>query len=485
MRADDDEVKWFYDLLGWAIVDARAKTGDENYLAFLCNARTLFCKVYDFLNPEDDLKKVKKRIDEVKKQIANGNAPWSVIRNPLSVKKKSRNRKIIKSSNRKIINGEMEESPEIVLDDLLMFADWKLKHKDYKTAGTNYYLASLIATGTFANLEYDGTTAKNAAIIGMINSNFKNQKSEIRNLQLNDASFRSAELTLKLYLSATNDEQRAEYNTEAAMDILPQANSSILKFIQKEFVRNLKMYNFDKLLKLYNNYDSRTIAMPFNMQRKWYKVNIAVGKTKESFQIAINNLIHKENQFTRLFIIDFCVNNYSWADKVMLNDFLKVACNSVIFIALYNPYIGLIKIGTAINNYPDYVKTELKLRNLLLSKNIQPAYNCLINECQNVRQAGYLLQKSQIMLCLGKTDDAFNAAYSAYLQRNKLCKEIGGIWNIYPTFETELMEASLQLNQTNILLKYSKLLHKCEKKALRTGFYSSLKKIKNSVYYNY
>ena len=85
MRADDDEVKWFYDLLGWAIVDARAKAGDENYLAFLCNARTLFCKVYDFLNPEDDLEKVKKRIDVVKRQIANGDAPWSVNRNPLSV----------------------------------------------------------------------------------------------------------------------------------------------------------------------------------------------------------------------------------------------------------------------------------------------------------------------------------------------------------------------------------------------------------------
>ncbi len=66
MRADDDEVKWFYDLLGWAIIDARAKAGDENYLAFLCNARTLFCKVYDFLDKEDDLKKVKKRIDVVK-----------------------------------------------------------------------------------------------------------------------------------------------------------------------------------------------------------------------------------------------------------------------------------------------------------------------------------------------------------------------------------------------------------------------------------
>ena len=169
------KVKWFYDLLGWAIVDARAKAGDEEYLAFLCNARTLFCKVYDFLNPEEDLKKVKKRIDIVKEQIAAGNAPWSVVRNPLSVKR-NRKKKELKPSNLKISkSGEMEKTPEIILEDLLMQADWKIKQGDFKKAETNYYLASLIATGKFANLEYDGTYTENAAIIGMINTDLKNQ----------------------------------------------------------------------------------------------------------------------------------------------------------------------------------------------------------------------------------------------------------------------------------------------------------------------
>ena len=72
MRTDNEEVEYFYDLLGYEIEAARAKAGDENYLAFLCNARTLFCKVYDFLNPEGDLKKIKKRIDKVKEQLKQG-----------------------------------------------------------------------------------------------------------------------------------------------------------------------------------------------------------------------------------------------------------------------------------------------------------------------------------------------------------------------------------------------------------------------------
>jgi len=232
MRADDDEVKWFYDLLGWAIVDARAKAGDENYLAFLCNARTLFCKVYDFLNPEDDLKKVKERIDVVKEQLAQGFNPFGnesklfVNRYSLIGKKK-----IFKSTNLKISkSGEMEKTPGIILEDLLMLADWKLKRKDYKSAETNYFFAYQMATDTFANMKYDGTTAKNAAIMGLL---MINRKSQIENPKFFDNSYHAAETTLILYLAATNDEQRAEYDTEVAMTILSLNHKLIKRYIKQ------------------------------------------------------------------------------------------------------------------------------------------------------------------------------------------------------------------------------------------------------------
>ena len=239
MRADDDEVKWFYDLLGWAIVDARAKAGDEDYLAFLCNARTLFCKVYDFLNRKDDLKKVKERIDVVKEQLAEGvDVFGEKMKKPRHSRGATRNRKnpgirgaLRESSNRKIINGEMEKTPGIILDDLLMLADWKLKQRNNQLAETNYFLAYQMATGTFANLEYDGTTMENVAKMGMIQT--KNKKQSTKYKFVFDNSFRAAELTLQLYLAATNDEQRAEFNIETAFIFLPQNYKLVKRYINQ------------------------------------------------------------------------------------------------------------------------------------------------------------------------------------------------------------------------------------------------------------
>jgi len=301
MRADDDEVKFFYDLLGWAIVDARAKAGDENYLAFLCNARTLFCKVYDFLEPENDLKKVKKRIDIVKRQLADGNAPWSacpanagVARGPRPVRK--RKNPGIRRALREIINGEMEKTPEIFIEDLLMLADWKLKQRDRKTANTNYYLAFQMAIGKFANLEYDGTTAENAAIIGMKNTDLKtNPKFPILDPRMpgsnfkfqTDNSYRAAKLTLQLYIAATNDEQRAEYDTEAAMNILPIAHPKILRYLIKMQLRFFNLTYYDKALEIANEYCKRKNVPNTGKERFLIFKDIC----KEDYDKAIENII--------------------------------------------------------------------------------------------------------------------------------------------------------------------------------------------------
>ncbi len=209
----------------------------EDFLAFLCNARTLFCKVYGFLDSEDDLKKVKERIDEVKEQIAAGENPftekYSVSGNRYSVKRK---KKISKSSNLKIDKfGNIEKSPRIILEDLLMQADWKLKQNQKSKGGTNYFLAYQMATGTFANIEYDGTSTENAAIIGMIQTELKiKPKFPISDFKFQvDNSYRAAETTLQLYLAATNDVQRAEYDTEVALSTLPLNHKLIKRYIKQ------------------------------------------------------------------------------------------------------------------------------------------------------------------------------------------------------------------------------------------------------------
>jgi len=348
MRADDDEVKWFYDLLGWAIVDARAKAGDEDFLAFLCNARTLFCKVYDFLDSEDDLKKVKERIDVVKEQLAQG---YDVFGNntkqPGHSPGATRNRKIIKTPNNKIINGEMEKTPEIILEDLLMLADWKLKQRDYKKAETNYFMVSRIATGTFANIEYDGTTMENAANLGMIKCNLINKKSKIKKLQINDGSYRAAELTLQLYLVATNDEQRAEYDTESAMKILPEANNMELAYLINHFNNLCEKKHFENALKVSSNYYTFAGTYPISFGMRVSAFYASLGDTKSAFSAALQSLImHKPNvKYLSLIPIEvWCDNNWSWASSNDLEKYKKAKLG-LVCISILNRHSGGISIS--------------------------------------------------------------------------------------------------------------------------------------------
>jgi len=364
MRADDDEVKWFYDLLGWAIVDARAKAGDENYLAFLCNARTLFCKVYDFLDSEDDLKKVKERIDVVKEQLAAGNPPWpacpanaGVTRNPLSVKRKRKRknpgmttlRALLRERRalREIINGEMEKTPEIVLEDLLMLADWKLKQKDYKTAGTNYYLASLIATGTFANIEYDATTAENAATIGIIQTGLKiSPKFQFSNFEFQtDNSFRAAELTLKLYCAATNDEQSAEYNTEAAMSTLPIAHPVTMRYIQESIFREYKNSAYKNVISLFQKAIQRKRELMFDVYYSEITALLALERKSDAFEALLNSLLFSSQDYTeRKSCLFYGLQNWKWTNRSEKLRFYKMAYKAALCLILDDEryFIGML-----------------------------------------------------------------------------------------------------------------------------------------------
>ena len=485
MRAGDDEVKWFYDLLGWAIVDARAKAGDENFLAFLCNVRTLFCKVYDFLNPKDDLKKVKERIDEVKRQLAQGCDVFgkdlkSVDRGPRFVNRKRKNPGI-RRALREIINGKMEKTPDIILDDLLMLADWKLKHRNNQQAETNYFMAFQLATGTFANIEYDGTYAGNAAKIGMIQTKIKDQKTKDKFVF--DNSFRSAETTLQLYLAATNDEKRAEYDTEAAMTILPKANLSILRFIQKEIFRNLKLYNFDKLLELYNNYNNRTAAMPANMRKKWCKVNAAVGNTEAAFQVLLDGMLNDNQYMFRLSFVDLCTENCGWGSDKDIEQFFYNAPSIAIYPVLYNPATGFMKIGNILNHLPKLKIKELEFRESIINKDVQTVQDIFTNKYFNAEQSGHLFSLSKMMFNIGNSNAAFDVALEAYNKRNTFTQRVGGAGMIYPVIETKIIEHSLQLAETNRIDKYADWLRKCEDHCNYRKDNDSLINIKESVFY--
>jgi len=65
-RANDEEIKWYYDLNGYWIEEARAEKRDKGYIMMLLKTRLLFSKVLPFIYSEDDIKKLNKRVQYLK-----------------------------------------------------------------------------------------------------------------------------------------------------------------------------------------------------------------------------------------------------------------------------------------------------------------------------------------------------------------------------------------------------------------------------------
>ena len=463
-RAEDDEVKWFYDLLGWAIVDARAKAGDENYLAFLCNARKLFCKVYDFLNPEDDLKKVKERIDVVKEEIAKGKVPWSaspanagVTRNPLSVKRKKRNRKIIKSSNLKIINGEMEETPETKLEDLLMRADWLRRNSKDKLSYEYYIRARNMMTNSKIMISYDNVSPEFAAQSGiaflagnMLNvitrksPPIKNRENEIK--KVFDFSHESSLRHIRAYCIIPS--YAIEYNVvDRILNDSPQAFPPVLKFLGTIMVIYCANEDYKKSFDIFKNIKKRFGVISIRIYRRLGTAYIELDETKKAFDTFFKGLIQHPT-CTRL--LSPCLENAYWLDKTQIGYYTNVARQIEMAFALKATYDK--------NNWK-WAKAWQDFRNemaLQLSGNFEskpynefPSYRSLPPE----RSTNFINigdTNGAFMLCLDSLKSRYNIIYD--LSRSSKLK--------FPNKESEIIEKYFSKVKPELQKEYIKLISK-------------------------
>jgi len=474
MRADNEEVEYFYDLLGYEIEAARAKAGDEKYLAFLCNARTLFCKVYDFLSPKDDLKKVKKRIDKVKEQLNQGydvfgQKKYSVSGNQYSVGKKKKN---AKSENRKLSKtGKIEEIPEVELENLLMLADWYFKLKKYVIAKVMYDKADWLATGTFANIQYDGTTTQNAAKIGSIsselqlNSKLKTCTSTRRmtvynpKFELND-SFRSAELTLQLYQKATNDEQRIKHDTEWAIEILPKAHCATLTYLQGNARKNIRERNFEIAIRHYQQYKERRRKIDYYDIKLWINASCASGDIKMAFTTVLQLLKTNGDCVARLDIFGDCMKIWSVGEEKELLAFSNIALKSLLL--YYLTYINhpINYAAREMRNFINWKEIEyenhIKIMKEMTAENYYAALNILTNVFTHSNQVEHNYWKAICYTKIGNTNLAFRFAMDAHKIRCELSSCVGGDKACYPTLETSLIESLLIGLDNNYIEEYRK-----------------------------
>ncbi len=414
-RADDEDIEYFYDLLGYAIVEARAKAGDEHYLAFLCNTRKLLCKVFRNLNPEDDLKKVKKRIDVVKKQLADGYDVFGnetkSSRSLLTVHK----RKIIKSQNRKISkSGEAEEMPDFDVENLLMVGDCRFAAKKYSEASKMYEKAFMFATGTFENTEYDGTTMKNAAIVGIIQSGIKLRTlpstNQISNFEFQSDTIRSATLTLYLYKTKTNDAGRLEFDIEFALNALPKAHPKALKHLTWEALR--LAHTSTNLLEtandFYEKYEKRIANIDFWNGCRHGSVLLALKKPKLAFSCFLKTLKYADEVFKRKTVLE--VLDKTWAvatpENIEEYDSLKKSVSAAD--AILNSYDMMLlrKLVLANRWMEETGNNQLELSYAVAKNDKEKMAEILTNKFAKSTQFGHKKLLAEFLMSQNKTNAA-------------------------------------------------------------------------------
>jgi len=189
-------------------------------------------------------------------------------------------------------SGEVQESPEFELEILLMQADWYYKLKKYVIAKVMYDKAGILATGTFANLGYDGTYAESVAVMGLIQCNLiidsKNTYITLMKPKIgNDGSFRAIKLQAKLISKGLMRYR----NNENLLD-LPYYNTTLisaLEYIAKDIC--LKESDTKAILTLENILLNRRFL--FDLYPLLISKYVHNGNIEASFQLIIN-YIHED-----------------------------------------------------------------------------------------------------------------------------------------------------------------------------------------------
>jgi len=323
----------------------------------------------------------------------------------------------------------MEKTPGIILEDLLMIADWKLKQTDYKSATTNYFMAYQMATGTFANLEYDGTTMENAAKMGMIAIN---PQSTINNLQLNDGSYCAAELALKLYIAATNDKQRAEYDTEAAINVLPVAYKGKLNYYYNRMILFNKLNKCSEIIKCGKQYYGSKSVMPEDINLLYWSAYLSLENFTNAFEVCLNQATYDTKNF------NYTRKMWYYANESQFKKFIKIVkVHKLIYILKCRTIATAIPGFLAGIDYINEIKNlNAEIKNNISQNKLEKALN-ILQKAQKYNQPGLLFEKSNVFLSLGKTNEAFDTMICAYKKRMGLIY-LNGI--NYPSTESDYLK---------------------------------------------
>jgi len=399
MRADDDEVKWFYDLLGWAIVDARAKAGDENYLAFLCNARTLFCKVYPFLKKENDIDKIKKRIAQ---QISK-NESSKEYNYQKKKKKRGNNVKRVPGKTDDILTLSLQES----IEDILMTADIAMQKYNISVAQSLYQKAMNVLISNDVNGVYDGLTYQENAVLGMAGCT---KKLDVKILK--SESIRSCNIAIRIWDSITNSAIKSIVDEYIQENIQFSSERNKQRYYLKKINNYVQSDMIEEAFALYNEIlESR----PYNECYLTIGMLYAArGDTQKAFNVLMNGIKYSYYNNQRRKCLKQARETWSWASDADLNEFRKIYPAA----ALINKN-GFPILGEALDWRNIWYVNEKKIRNYINNNKCKKALD-IMSERNN--QPEHYLYRAIAYRSLNDYVNATNSVLNSYKKTKAITK---------------------------------------------------------------
>ena len=260
-------------------------------------------------------------------------------------------------------------------------------------------------------------------------------------------------MTLQLYFAATNDKQRAKYDTETAMDILPKADPETLNYLLAEAHFLIRQAKLENAIISYKKYIAHKNNMSLSDVKQWCSLLFALGETKSAFEVALNMLKHCNNYYERIRLAEYCLDIWPYASKKELNKFSRILKGSPL--AYYLIHLGnfsmpgcLVK---AVNWKRQFYENQCDLINTINAVDYTTTLKILTNNFNKSKSGAHDFQKAVAFCAIGKTNIAFNFAMKALTKRYKLA-----IKNLikYPAKETQFIEPLLENVSTNLIEKY-------------------------------
>jgi len=441
MRADDAEIQRFYDLLGYAIVQARSLRGDEEYIAMLVNARNAMSRGFAFLGRADDLGTVRKRINAVKNQLKKGMFTAAQQRGTARPAAASTHAFRARTVSQDSASAQLQNECE----DLLMSADVIFIHdKSGRAAAPFSKLYVELCKTNIGAAAYDGTVMALASRLGWLRA----AGIVATNAELIWCEDYQPDSLREWSYCLWSEGMRANSATVAVLHTwilrtcgLPQAYPPLLWYLVRAAAAHKRCRDSKGFIQCIRERWQCNSAMDADFYKLWFAACAAQGQCTQAFTALYEGLQHTAIALERIALMEDCVKAFPWASDEDLQTFERTAYAALLEPLLNNPAMGFFGLRQTYMPAQTVCADEQRLRAWIAVNDLAGALNILSNQPALYVHPGTLFRLAECFARVGQTNAAFAYMWRSYIMRSSLADALGGDAIQYPILE------SLQLDK--------------------------------------